>query len=155
MDKYKESVKNDWALIESFFQIKDNSELSAIDYCRIKGRNDMYELMKIYTQERMQFNILTFLETSFIRLDYKILNKGTEEFEERKKSGVELQKNINHELEKSLKAKNAFLIPNFQYINIEEEFKKHNIAFNLEDNYLDSIIPHEKTVAIWFVFFLI
>jgi hypothetical protein len=89
---------------------KDNSNLSALEYCQIDGSNDIYSVIKSFsTDGKSKINTI---EYNMLPIAYKMCESN---IIEEKKVLEEYVKEVNCYLNKHLNNENVFTISDFQY----------------------------------------
>ncbi len=51
MSRYLKELRKGREEVEQYVRLKDGNDLSALDYCRVNGRHDIYGLMKCFCSD--------------------------------------------------------------------------------------------------------
>ncbi len=139
--KYWEKVQNR-EKVKQYVETKDSNDLSVLDYCKIRGRHDIYSTVKCFCSDGMDAASAV-VESKITSLAYE-LKEDHKEGSTKQRTTLDELTRINLRLETQAGVANAFALPDFQYPMIDLK-----LNMNLKENFFAAIPRHDQTECVW------
>jgi len=130
MNKYWEQAKSR-EKVQEFVKYQDLTGASVLDYCRIRGRQDILSTIGCFCTD----------ESKIVQLEYKEI-PITHDFKFKEKDTVERLSKINEYLKMYSQIENAFKIAEFPYPDLD-------LKISYKDGTIKNIPRHNTKECIW------